>query len=229
MISPISVLANGFIQAKVKNGSQPFAVAWYRSDTTESINYFKEGTVIIGITYTPSAEKVAIEKDIAKSPAWYAWRDHFLLVEPPSNPANLSKASDIEIQFSNLYTAAEKGDTEPPVRFLTRYDKSATNIKDSQLWISIGQYFITDRGTFLSISRELQNYTTIYTAATDDPSDPLLNSAHIRIGKGAKNEKMADMFTQWAIGADGQKLITSFKKNGQQLYTGAPANKTAQF
>ncbi|KAF7717964.1 Uncharacterized protein PECH_004666 [Penicillium ucsense] len=95
--------------------------------------------------------------------------------------------------------------------------------------ITLNEYTITDRGTFLSISRELQNQTTIYKAATDDPSDPLLNPAHILIGKGAKNEKMADEFTQWAISADGQQVITSFKKNGQQLYTGAPANKTAQF
>lgn len=145
------------------------------------------------------------------------------------------------------------------MRFLTRYDKSATNIKDSQLWIEIGEvpwataystwyhqyiaypiqaltaaillneYTITDRGTYLSISTELQNQTTIYKAATDNASDPLLNPAHILIGKGAKNEKMADQFTQWAISAEGQKVITGFKKNGQQLYTAAPANKTAQF
>lgn len=40
---------------------------------------------------------------------------------------------------------------------------------------------------------------------------------------------MADKFAQWAISAEGQKVITSFKKNGQQLYTAAPDNKTAQF
>ncbi|OGE50169.1 hypothetical protein PENARI_c018G01945 [Penicillium arizonense] len=41
--------------------------------------------------------------------------------------------------FSNIYETAEEGTSNPPVRFLTRYDKSATNIKDSQLWIGIGQ------------------------------------------------------------------------------------------
>jgi hypothetical protein len=44
--------------------------------------------------------------------------------------------------FSNIYAIASAGDATnvtTPVRFLTRYDKSATNIKDSQLWISIGQ------------------------------------------------------------------------------------------
>ncbi|KAJ5380344.1 uncharacterized protein N7496_002772 [Penicillium cataractarum] len=255
----IEVLANAFIQASVKNGSVPFQIAWYKSDTTQSINYLKDGTVDIGITYTPAAEQIAIKNGIAKSPAWYAWRDHFLLVGPSSNPANLSNDQDIQTQFSNIYTTAEAGNTHPPVRFLTRYDKSATNIKDSQLWIEIGQvpwataystwyhqyiaypiqaltaailldeYTITDRGTYLSISTDLQSQTTIYKAGTDDSADPLLNPAHILIGKGARNEKMADRFAQWAISDEGQMVITGFKKNGEQLYTAAPENKTAQF
>lgn len=213
----------------------------------------------MGITYTPSAEQIAIDQGIAKSPAWYAWRDHFLLVGPASNPANLSKSSNIKTMFSDIYSAAEDEDTDPPVRFLTRYDKSATNIKDSQLWIEIGQvpwatkystwyhqyiaypiqaltaaisleeYTITDRGTFLSIDKDLQKKTVIYKAATDEPEDPLLNPAHMLIGKGAKNEKMADRFAKWVISEEGQKAIVAFKKNGEQLYTEAPANKTAQF
>lgn len=40
---------------------------------------------------------------------------------------------------------------------------------------------------------------------------------------------MADMFAAWAISEEGQKVITGFKKNGEQLYTAAPANKTALF
>lgn len=145
------------------------------------------------------------------------------------------------------------------MRFLSRYDKSATNIKESQLWIEVGQvpwataystwyheyiaypiqaltaailldeYTITDRGTYLSISAELQNQTAIYKAGMDDAADPLLNPAHILIGMGAENEEMADRFTRWAISEEGQEVITGFKKNGQQLYTAAPANKTAQF
>ncbi|GFF63414.1 hypothetical protein CNMCM6936_005127 [Aspergillus lentulus] len=258
----IKALADAFIQSSVKNGSDPFKVAWYKSDTTESINYLKDDTVDVGITYTPAAEEIAIKQGVAKSPAWYAWRDHFLLVGPPSNPAGLNKADDIKTMFSNIYAVASAGDAAnvtTPVRFLTRYDKSATNIKDSQLWIEIGQvpwatkystwyhqyiaypiqaltaailleeYTITDRGTYLSIDEALANKTTIYKAATDDPADPLLNPAHMLVGKKASNMKMADQFTQWVISAEGQAVITGFKKNGKQLYTAAPANKTAPF
>ncbi|KAJ5086553.1 hypothetical protein NUU61_007860 [Penicillium alfredii] len=255
----IEVLANAFIKSSMRNGSDPFAVAWYKSDTTESINYLKDDTIDVGITYTPAAEQIAIKKGIAKSPAWYAWRDHFLLVGPSSNPAKLNKRDDVKTMFSDIYTTAEQGTSDPPVRFLTRYDKSATNIKDSQLWIDIGQvpwatayskwyhqyiaypiqaltaaillkeYSITDRGTYLSIPVSLQNQTTIYKAATDDAADPLLNPAHLLVGKKPKNEKMADKFAGWIVSAEGQKAITGFKKGGHQLYTAAPANKTAQF
>lgn len=95
--------------------------------------------------------------------------------------------------------------------------------------ISLEEYTITDRGTFLSINKDLQKKTVIYKAATDEPEDPLLNPAHMLIGKGAKNEKMADRFAEWVISEEGQKAIVGFKKGGEQLYTEAPANKTAQF
>jgi ABC-type tungstate transport system permease subunit len=95
--------------------------------------------VDVGITYSPAAEAIAIKQNIAKEPAWYAFRDHFLLVGPPSNPANISNHDDIRTIFSTLHAAAEAAKTDPPVRFLSRYDKSATNIKEAQIWIEIGQ------------------------------------------------------------------------------------------
>ncbi|KAJ5388282.1 hypothetical protein N7509_010823 [Penicillium cosmopolitanum] len=95
--------------------------------------------------------------------------------------------------------------------------------------IKLEEYTITDRGTFLSIEQDVASKAVIFKASTDEPSDPLLNPAHILVGKNAEYEKMADKFAQWAIGSEGQKVITGFNKNGQQLYTGAPANRTAQF
>jgi ABC-type tungstate transport system permease subunit len=134
-----TALADAFIEDRVSNGSEPFRVAWYQSDTTYSINYLKDALIDVAITYSPAAEKIAIQQGIALAPDYYAFRDHFLIVGPPSNPANISGASDIYTLFSDLHEAAEAKNTTPPVRFLSRYDKSATNIKESDLWISIGQ------------------------------------------------------------------------------------------
>lgn len=135
-----SELANAYIKDQVENGKEdPFLVAWYKSDTTYSIQYLKSGEVDVGITYNEAAEKIAIGQGIATSPSYYAFRDHFLLIGPPSNPANISKSDDILTIFAHLQQAAEGEPTEPPVRFLSRFDKSATNIKETLLWAGIGQ------------------------------------------------------------------------------------------
>ena len=135
----LPVLADAFIRDSIKNGSDPFRVAWYTSDTTYSIEYLKTGLIDVGITYNPAAEKIAVDQGIATEPIYYAFRDHFLLIGPPANPANISGDSDILTIFADLHAAAEGDPTEPPTRFLSRYDKSATNIKEALLWASIGQ------------------------------------------------------------------------------------------
>ncbi|PNY24000.1 3-methyl-2-oxobutanoate dehydrogenase [lipoamide] kinase, mitochondrial [Tolypocladium capitatum] len=223
----IGALADAFIKQSVANGSAPFKVAWYQSDTTYTINYLQSGTIDVGITYNPAAEQIAIDQGIATSPSYYAFRDHFLLVGPASNPANISKSSDIQTIFSRLQTTADNSQTTPPVRFLSRYDKSATNIKESILWAGIGQvpwataystwyhqyigfpiqaltaaillqeYTITDRGTILSLDAGLRNQTVVYKAGTDNADDPLLNPAHLLVGKKAPDAQRATAFAKW--------------------------------
>ncbi|RAK78012.1 uncharacterized protein BO72DRAFT_476976 [Aspergillus fijiensis CBS 313.89] len=177
----IEALADDFIKASMETGSAPFKVAWYKSDTTS----------------------LAIRQSVAKGPAWYAWRDHFLLVDPHSNPVRLNKTDDILTMFSSLYTAAKNGGAPVGTMFLSRYDKSATNIKESDLWIGIEQVPWTT-----TYSTWYRQYIAYF---------------------GAANAKMADRFAQWVTSSEGQAIITGLKKNGQQLYTGVLANKTAHF
>lgn len=47
--------------------------------------------------------------------------------------------------FSKIYSAAEAGSD---VRFLSRYDKSATNIKEADLWLKIGQVSVLSVALF---------------------------------------------------------------------------------
>jgi ABC-type tungstate transport system permease subunit len=159
--------------------------------------------------------------------------------------------------FSDLYAAAEaayaRGASATPVRFLSRYDKSATNIKESQLFISIGQvpwataystwyhqyiafpvqaltaaiqlgeYTITDRGTWLTVGENVTQKATIYKAGSDDEADPLLNPAHLLIGQKAKNPAVAQRFADWLVSSQGgQKIIQGFEKSGEVLYSTAP-------
>lgn len=80
----------------------------------------------------------------------------------------------------------------------------------------------------LSLDAKLRNETVIYKAGTDNADDPLLNPAHLLIGKKAPNPKMAQAFAKWLVSTKGQNVIKNFKKGGQVLYSVAPAsNSTA--
>ncbi|KAH7268586.1 hypothetical protein MRS44_011144 [Fusarium solani] len=252
----IKELANAYIKDRVTGGEKPFQVAWIKSDTYYSIQYLKTGDADIGITYNEAAENISIKQGIAKSPSYYAFRDHFLLVGPKRNPAKLSESDDILTMFATLHEAAEGNATNPPVRFLSRYDKSATNIKETLLWAGIGQvpwataystwyhqyiafpiqaltaaillneYTITDRGTILSLDAELRNQTKIYKAGSDDADDLLLNPARALIGAKAPNADEAAAFVKWLVSDKGQDVIADFEKDGQQLYSRAPKKVT---
>ncbi|KAF2732257.1 extracellular solute-binding protein family 1 [Polyplosphaeria fusca] len=256
----VKAIADAYIQESVKNGSKPFKVSWVLSDTTFSIKNLQSGDADIGITYNPAAEKIAGDQGIIDPKTYYLFRDHFLIVGPKENPASISNCSDVQTIFAKLYQSADKNsaNTTVPTRWLSRYDKSATNMKESQLWLSIGQvpwsmpystwyhqfiafpvqalttavqlkeYTLTDRATYLSISPEVASQTVIFKASSDDADDPLLNPAHLLVGKKTQNETLAYHFADWATGVNGQKVITDFKKNGQQLYSGAPKDDTRQ-
>jgi len=102
----------------------------------------------------------------------------------------------------------------PATRFLSRFDKSATNIKESQLFISIGQvpwalnyskwyhqyqrfpsealqaaallseYTLTDAGSLGCLPKSISSRLKSFKIGSDDPNDPLLNPAHVLRGKG---------------------------------------------
>ena len=134
----------------------------------------------MGITYSEVAEKIAIDQGIATKPSYYAFRDHFIIVGPPSNPANISAKQDILTLFTYLYTAAEAANTNPPVRFLSRFDKSATNIKEAFLWISIGQA----SSAFFSVFRFARK---VDPASLASASQELREQSHKQTGPPEKN------------------------------------------
>lgn len=90
--------------------------------------------------------------------------------------------------------------------------------------ILLDEYTLTDRGTFLSLPTDLASKTVIYKAATDDADDLLLNPAHLLVGVKAPNPDKAKDFATWLVSKRGQDVIVGFKKNGEQLYSPAPAN-----
>ncbi|KAF1916716.1 extracellular solute-binding protein family 1 [Ampelomyces quisqualis] len=190
----VKALADAFIQESVINGSQPFSIGWVLSDTTFTIKNLQSGEADLGISYLPDAEKLAGDQGIIdyQRGRYYLFRDHFIIAGPPENPAGVNSTMDATTIFAKIYQAGELNNakTAVPTRFLTRYDKSATNLKESYLWLGIGQvpwslpysnwyhqypafpiqalsaanllkeYTLTDRGTFLSLQQTQPSLNT---------------------------------------------------------------------
>lgn len=157
------------------------------SDTTFTIKNLQSGEADLGISYIPAAEQLAADQGIIdiETGYYYLFRDHFIIAGPTENPAGVNSNMTVTMMLSKIYQAGELNTarTEIPTRFLTRYDKSATNMKESTLWLGIGQapwglpystwyhqfpafpiqalstasllkeYTLTDRGTFLSLEQ----------------------------------------------------------------------------
>ncbi|KAI9571747.1 hypothetical protein HD554DRAFT_2213768 [Boletus coccyginus] len=205
----IGAWADAFIQYCDGEGIPPFQVGWYLGDTTQSIGYLAAGEVDIAVTYNAAAEKQACTAGSVVSRV-YGFRDHFYLVGPTSDPANLtSYGGDVLAMFAQIVDQGNKDVATPPtdrdsVRFLSRFDKSATNIKESSLFCSIGQvpwayaysvwyhqypqfplqalnaasvlseYTLTDRGTWLSSPNEVTSALTIFAEGGDTDPNDLL-------------------------------------------------------
>ncbi|KAK9357811.1 hypothetical protein V1504DRAFT_463197 [Lipomyces starkeyi] len=252
-------LGNAFIGKEVGESKlEPFAVAWYASDTTQSFNYLAQNVVDMSVTYHEIAEQIAIKQGVADRYE-YCFRDHWMLVGPKHNPAKLVAGPDTTVYdlLSQLFIAAITTQTsKDPIRFLSRYDKSAANIKESNLWSAIGQtpwsypyshwyhryvefpfralnvaaqleeYTLTDRGTWYSSEPWIREKMTIFIEGGDSANDPLLNPAHALVGTAVTNKDMANKFLDWIIGPEGQEVFKTFAVNGVVLYTPAPTSSS---
>jgi ABC-type tungstate transport system permease subunit len=127
-------------------------------------------------------------------------------IGPKSDPADLksNESTSIQKQFAQIFiAAAETAGSAKPVRFLSRFDKSAANIRESSLWAAIGQvpwahphanwyhqyqnspiaaleaasalnqYTLTERGTWYALDETARDKLEIFV------SRPLLSPCHV--------------------------------------------------
>ena len=114
---------------------------------------------------------------------------------PKTNPAKLPTDGKLSIYslFAQIFrTAIDTASSKEPVRFLSRYDKSAANIAESRIWTTIGQtpwahpyspwyhrfvdfpfqalraasrlgeYTLLDRGTWFAIESEVRDAMAVF-------------------------------------------------------------------
>ncbi|GAA5852190.1 hypothetical protein JCM8547_006694 [Rhodosporidiobolus lusitaniae] len=201
----VGALATAYVDYAIESGlaEEPFSVDWITGDTTDSIKYLESGDADLAITYNAAAEYRALNLSIATSRV-YGFRDHFYLLGPSNNTANLTEFDSVFDIFNKLVTSADVGNG---TRFLSRFDKSATNIKESLLFATIGQvpwalatakwyhvypqfplqaltaasllgeYTLSDRGTYLTLqaqNKDLTDNLVLYKAGGDDDPSDLL-------------------------------------------------------
>nr|GAT51422.1 predicted protein [Mycena chlorophos] len=241
----IGALGNAFVDYMVVQGTAPFQVGWYLGDTTQSLSYMALRQVDIAITYNPAAESSSLNSGVSVE-SLYGFRDHFVFVGPPSNPANIAPSDTILEAFQKIVASGAATTAANPTRFLSRFDKSATNIKESEIFIAIGQvpwayaystwyhqyprfplqavaaaatlgeYTLTDRGTLLSSPSSVTNAIVKYICASDDESDRLLNPAHVLLNAITLDDSIAKSFMTWMNSTTG----------GQQVVANFKANGT---
>ncbi|KAJ3900238.1 hypothetical protein F5879DRAFT_809561 [Lentinula edodes] len=199
----VGALADAFVKWCVEGSKS--TVGWYLGDTTQSLAYLSSGWVDIAFTYNEAAEKAVVKsgKAVVRE---LIFLDHFYLVGPPSNPTGLTSTDLVHDAFAKIVDkgardalappSSQTTTTTQPTRFLSRFDQSATNIKESGLFIDIGQvpwahppslwyhiyprfpreslsaasvlgeYTLTDRGTWLSSEKGVKEGLRVFKGET---------------------------------------------------------------
>ncbi|KAK1223620.1 hypothetical protein PQX77_013517 [Marasmius sp. AFHP31] len=241
----IGAFANAYIKFCVqKKGIDPFQVAWYLGDTTQSLHYLASSLVDVACTYNAAAEQQSMNSGAAVQRE-LIFLDHFYLVGPPKNPAHLSSRNDSVLDmFNKIVVSGNEDAVRPPdpnirptTRFLSRYDKSATNIKESELFIKIGQvpwayaystwyhqyarfplqaleaasllaeYTLTDRGTWLSTTPLVRDNLVVYKGAEGEGEDVLLNPCNALLASKTLDGEIAGGFMDWVVHQDGGQQV----------------------
>ena len=161
----------------------------------------------------------------------------FVVVGPKSDPAKIAGTNDV--------SAALKKIAEAKAAFASRGDNSGTHKAEIKLWkdtgidpksasggwyretgsgmgatlntaAGMGGYALTDRGTWISF----KNKADMRIAVEGD--DKLFNQYGVIAVNPAKcpsvKKQAAQKFVDWITSAEGQKAISDFKIDGQQLF-----------
>jgi ABC-type tungstate transport system permease subunit len=87
----------------------------------------------------------------------------------------------------------------------------------------LGEYTLTDKGTYTVSSTDIQSALRIFLIGSDDADDLLLNPARVLRSKAPRNPTLAYDFLRWMKeDQGGQEVVRKFKLKGETLYSTAP-------
>jgi len=201
--------------------------------TGKALRMAQDGDVDLLMVHAKLAEESFVTAGYGVERVELMYND-FVFVGPKSDPAGLSKLTDIN---DTLHALAET-----PAQFLSRGDDSGTHKKELGLWKTAGikpggEYYRElgqGMGKTLQIANELQAYTLIdrgtwlsYMGKVDldilfEGSPPLNNQYSMIIVNPDRypdrNQAGAERLVEWLTSEQGQALIGDFRVQGQLLF-----------
>jgi len=203
--------------------------------TGQALDTARRGDADVVFVHAKSAEEKFLAEGwgVKRYPVMY---NDFILIGPKGDPAGV-KGKDILTALQTLKAKAAP--------FISRGDRSGTNIAELALWKEagidiahdkgpwykeIGQgmgaalnmasasnaYVLSDRGTWLAF----QNRGDLAILVEGDKR--LFNQYGVMLVNPAKHptvkKDLGQQFIDWLISPEGQKVIAGYKINGQQLF-----------
>jgi len=201
--------------------------------TGKALRLGENGDVDVVFVHAPAAELKFVKNGYGIDRKAVMHND-FVLVGPKANPA--------QINVSQSTKEALKRIAETQSAFISRGDDSGTHKKEKSLWqqtgiepsgswySAVGQgmgavltitnekqaYALTDRGTYIAFKDKID------LVIVNEGDAILFNPYHIMAVNPAKHAHtrydLAKKYIEFVTGSEGQALIGTYKKKGEQLF-----------
>ena len=210
----------------------------------QALGMGKMGDVDVLLVHSPSSEIQFVADGYGESRTLVMY-NNFVVVGPSTDPAGTDISANVTQAFVKLYDNGTAG----VITFISRGDDSGTHVKEKSLWTAAGydvSLFSVDwylssgqgMGAVLDMCEEMDAYTlsddATYYQRVDAGTIPHLNITYqgdpalfnqysvIPINSTMfphVNHTIATAFRDWITSDDGQDLIASYEKYGQQLFS----------
>lgn len=204
--------------------------------TGQALDTGRRGDADVVFVHAKSAEEkfLAEGQGVKRFPVMY---NDFVLIGPKSDPAHVKGMKDVAKAFQTI--------KDKQTSFISRGDRSGTNIAELKLWKdagidiekdkgpwykAIGQgmgaalntagagnaYVLSDRGTWI----HFKNKGDLEIVVEGDKR--MFNQYGVMLVNPVKHpnvkKELGQQFIDWLISPEGQKVIANYKINGQQLF-----------
>ena len=212
---------------------------WTSTGTGKALKLGENCDVDVLMVHAPDAEKKFVADGFGINRKEIMYND-FVIIGPASDPAGI-KGKSVKDALQSIQ--AKKAN------FVSRGDKSGTHMMELELWKAAGLavpekepwyaqagqgmmatitiaaekngYTLADRGTYIKYENTLGGNPPLKILVEGDQT--LLNQYAVIAVNPAKCPKakldLAQAFSAWIAGAEGQKVIRDFKVMGKPLFT----------